>query len=79
MCLVAKELWDLLLPEKMAAIASCVRHALVRNACLLRVMLPRTAAVGIQQNDIHTKTWNQFYALHKSSLIQVPNMSVHYI
>ncbi|KDR15452.1 acyl carrier protein, mitochondrial isoform X1 [Zootermopsis nevadensis] len=69
-CLVAEELWDLLLPKKMAAIANCVRHALVRNACLLRVMLPRTAVVGIQQNHIHTKTWNQFYALHKPSLIQ---------
>lgn len=75
-CLVAEELWDLLLPKKMAAIANCVRHALVRNACLLRVMLPRTAVVGIQQNHIHTKTWNQFYALHKPSLIQVPRMSI---
>jgi hypothetical protein len=64
----------------MATIANCVRHTLVRNACLLRVMLPRTAVVGIQQNDMHTKTCNQFYALHKSSLIQVHNMSVvHYI
>jgi hypothetical protein len=60
-----------LLPKKMAAIASCVRHVFVRNACLVRLMLPRVAAVGIQRNDIHTRTWNKFHALNRSSLIQV--------
>jgi hypothetical protein len=60
-----------LLPKKMAAIASCVRHAFVRNVGLVRVMLPRAAAVGVQRNDIHTRIWKKFHALNRSSLIEV--------
>ncbi|XP_023712498.1 acyl carrier protein, mitochondrial isoform X1 [Cryptotermes secundus] len=59
-----------LLRKKMAAIASCVRHAFVRNVGLVRVMLPRAAVIGVQRNDIHTRTWKKFHAFNRSSLIE---------
>ncbi|XP_069684480.1 acyl carrier protein, mitochondrial isoform X1 [Periplaneta americana] len=54
----------------MAALMNSVRHSLVRNVCILRGTLSRAALIGIQQNDIHTKSWSHIHALHKTPLIQ---------
>jgi len=55
----------------MAAMASCVGHAFVRNACVLRFMLVRSAAAGFQRNYFQTRTCYQFSALHRSPFMQV--------
>jgi hypothetical protein len=58
-------------PKKMAGLARCVRHVLVRNVCPIRVILPRAVAVGVQRNDIHTMTWKKFRTFNRSSLNEV--------
>jgi hypothetical protein len=55
----------------MAGIARCVRHVFVRNVCPVRIILPRAAAIGVQRNDIHTRTWRKFRAFNRSSMNEV--------
>jgi len=56
--------------KKMAAIATCMRRAFVRNACVLRFMLVRSAAAGFQRNNFLTRTCYQFSALHTPPFMQ---------
>lgn len=60
-----------LLRKKMAAMASSMRYAVVRNACVLRFMLVRSAAAGFQRDYFQTRTCYQFSALHRSPFMQV--------
>jgi len=68
---VLQELWDFFRVRKMAAMASCMRRAFVRNACVLRFMLVRSAAAGLQRNYFETRSWYQFSALHRTPFMQV--------